>query len=120
FPAGSVDDGSVAQSPAGPDPAEFLADFSNVGQEVTVTGPGVGDLSTLPGDRFGPLSGTSMSAPVVTGAVACLLSRDANAYDMARDGARSQAIEALLTSSCRSLQFGAIYEGKGMPDPAIV
>ncbi len=120
FPAGSVDDGSLAQSPAGPDPAEFLADFSNVGQEVTVTGPGVGDLSTLPGDRFGPLSGTSMSAPVVTGAVACLLSRDANVYDMARDGARSQATEVLLTSSCRSLQFGAIYEGKGMPDPALV
>ncbi len=120
FPAGSVDDGSVAQKPEGTDSKEFLADFSNVGQEVTVTAPGVGDLSTLPGNRFGPLSGTSMAAPVACGAVACLLSLDASVYGMARDGSRSQAIEALLTANCRSLAFGEIYEGKGMPDPATV
>ena len=120
FPRGSLEGSDVAQVPAGGDPAEFLATFSNVGQEVTVTGPGVGDLSTLPGDRFGSLSGTSMAAPVVSGAVACLLSRDASVYAMARGGTRSQAIEDLLTASCRSLGFGPMYEGKGMPDPALV
>lgn len=120
FPRGSLESFDVAQVPAGGDPAEFLATFSNVGQEVTVTGPGVGDLSTLPGDRFGSLSGTSMAAPVVSGAVACLLSLDASVYAMARDGARSEAIEDLLIASCRSLGFGPMYEGNGMPDPALV
>ncbi|HWM62445.1 MAG TPA: S8 family serine peptidase [Solirubrobacterales bacterium] len=120
FPVGSLEESKVAQLPEGKDPDEFLASFSNVGQEVSVTAPGVGDLSTLPGDRFGPMNGTSMAAPVVAGAVACLLSKEAAVYEMARDFARSAAIENLLLENCRSLEFGAIYEGKGMPDPAVV
>lgn len=120
FPPGSVEEADVAQLPLGRDRAAFLAAFSNVGQEVSVTAPGVGDLSTLPGNRFGSLSGTSMAAPVVSGAVACLLSRNAGVFDMARDGARSKAIEDLLLASCAPLEFGPIYEGKGMPDPALV
>jgi subtilisin len=120
FPPGSAEEADVAQVPLGRERAAFLAAFSNVGQEVSVTAPGVGDLSTLPGNRFGSLSGTSMAAPVVAGAVACLLSRNASIFDMARDGARSQAIEDLLLGSCVPLEFGPIYEGKGMPDPALV
>jgi len=120
FPAGSLEESKVAQTPEGKDPAEFLASFSNVGQEVSVTAPGVGDLSTLPGDRFGPMNGTSMAAPVVAGAVACLLSKNPVVYEMPRDSARAASIEKLLLDNCRSLEFGAIYEGKGMPDPAVV
>jgi subtilisin family serine protease len=120
FPDGSVEEADVAQLPLGKDRAAFLAAFSNVGQEVSVTAPGVGDLSTLPGNRFGSLSGTSMAAPVISGVVACLLSRDAGVFEMARDGARSKAIEGLLLATCVPLEFGAIYEGKGMPDPALV
>lgn len=120
FPDGSAEEADVAQLPLGKDRAAFLAAFSNVGQEMSVTAPGVGDLSTLPGNRFGSMSGTSMAAPVISGVVACLLSRDAGVFDMARDGARSQAIESLLLASCVPLEFGAIYEGKGMPDPALV
>lgn len=120
FPPGSLEESNIPESPFGGDPNEFLADFSNVGQEVTVTGPGVGDLSTLPGNRFGPLSGTSMSAPVITGAVACLLSQSPSVFGMERGAERSQAIENLLTGSCRPLGFGKIYEGKGMPDPTMI
>lgn len=120
FPDGSVEEADVAQLPLGKDRAAFLAAFSNVGQEVSVTAPGVGDLSTLPGNRFGSLSGTSMAAPVISGVVACLLSRNAGVFDMARDRARSKAIEDLLLATCVPLEFGAIYEGKGMPDPALV
>lgn len=48
-----------------------LASFSNYGATtVDLAAPGEGILSTLPGDSYGTLSGTSMAAPHVTGAIA--------------------------------------------------
>jgi subtilisin family serine protease len=120
FPADSLDEGEIMRPPTSTDPEEFIAAFSNVGPEIAVTGPGVGALSTLPGDKFGALSGTSMASPVVAGAAACLLSRDTVTYGMPRDRARSDAIERLVQTSCVRRQFGAEYEGYGLPDPAMV
>lgn len=120
FPAGSLDESAVVRPPIGTDPDEFIAGFSNVGPQVAVTGPGVGALSTVPGDKFGAMSGTSMAAPVVSGAVACLLSQDSSVFGMARDAARSDAIEGILDGNRKPLGFGAIFEGGGLPDPANV
>lgn len=121
FPVGSIHEAEVLRPPTGTvDPAEFIAAFSNIGPEVAVTGPGVGVLSTLPGNAFGPLSGTSMAAPVVAGAAACLLSRDAVIYSMARTVARADAIQQLLQKNCVKRGFGAMYEGYGLPDPGVV
>jgi thermitase len=48
-----------------------LASFSNYGAaEVDLAAPGVAIYSTLPPNRYGPLNGTSMAAPHVTGAIA--------------------------------------------------
>lgn len=48
-----------------------LASFSNYGSEtVALAAPGVNILSTLPNNQYGEMSGTSMAAPEVAGAMA--------------------------------------------------
>lgn len=96
FPVGSLHDPEVLRPPSATDPDEFIAAFSNVGQDIRVTAPGVGVLSSLPGNAFGPMSGTSMAAPVVAGAAASLLSRNPAVLSMPRTRARSAAMERLL------------------------
>jgi hypothetical protein len=56
---------------------DALAFFSNVGSHTVHLGaPGQEILSTLPGSSYGILSGTSMAAPHVTGAVALLAAQN--------------------------------------------
>ncbi len=56
-------------------PDKYKADFSNYGALSTLSAPGVAIYNAFPGGNYDYLDGTSMAAPVVTGAVALLKSK---------------------------------------------
>ena len=111
--------GSVSASaimpPPGTDPNEFIADFSNIGPEIDVTGPGVGVVSTVPQQDFAVMDGTSMACPAVTGLAARLIASKPAILGMARDAARATAIADALLSTARSRGFTPPLEGRGLP-----
>ena len=65
-------EGEPTCSDRGPD--DTLANFSNWGKDIEIAAPGACILSTLPGNKYGSSSGTSMASPHVAGAAAVLAS----------------------------------------------
>ena len=114
FPSGTIQRGDV-KAPFGTDPKNFVADFSNIGSEIDVTGPGVGIISTVPGG-YVTMDGTSMATPAVAGIAARILGARPDILSMPRDEARSAAIAGALLTAASQLGFGAIFEGRGLPN----
>ncbi len=82
--------------------SDSVANYANTGaRTVTIAAPGDGILSTLPGNRYGAWSGTSMAAPQVAGALALL-------WDRHPDWSASQVIAKLKSS----VDTGAGFAGK--------
>ena len=69
FPAS--DDATIAVSAT--DENDDLASFSSTGPEIDLAAPGVDVLTTLPDDRYGYTSGTSLAAPHVSAAAAVVI-----------------------------------------------
>jgi subtilisin len=112
YPPNTVEGGDV-QSPFGADSKNYITSFSNVGQEIDLTGPGDGVISTFPGG-YAILDGTSMACPAVTGMAAKLLATRPDILGMSRDQARSDAIAKALFQKAKALGFGPTFEGQGL------
>ncbi|CAI2935805.1 S8 family peptidase [Aminobacter niigataensis] len=117
LPANAYDRWTVSSDRGDPDRDVFFATFSNEGHAPTridLIGPGAGVVSTVPGDQYAPMSGTSMACPAMTGAIARILSADPGVLTMPPNRARYQAMRQLAFASLRKHGFGAIREGGGM------
>lgn len=93
----------------------YAAQFTNIGPEVIAAAPGVGIISTLPGQGYGAMSGTSMAAPVACGLLAAALSRNPKILNMKRAKERSIEIQRLFFSMCVVAGFSKEFEGQGLP-----
>ena len=103
-------------SVAATDADDQLAPFSNYGfADVDMGAPGVGILSTIPGNEYGLKSGTSMAAPHVSGAAALLIAQnpDLKPYEvraiLMKSGDSIAALED-ITISGKRLNLAAALE----------
>lgn len=88
--------GAAGQATCWDDEDDTLATFSNAGASVHLAAPGVCIVSTSPGG-YAVLTGTSMAAPHVTGAVALYLHANNMAPAVDREGA--DAIKQAIISA---------------------
>ena len=117
FPKTSIGTSDIAAPRGVPGTQDFVADFSNIGPEIDLTGPGVAIVSTLPGTSHGPMNGTSMACPAVAGFAAFLLAADP-ALKQKVGAARSRAVKDALYAACKPQGFGRNFEGFGLPLPS--
>ncbi|MBL3649297.1 serine protease Isp [Bacillus sp. RHFS10] len=60
--------------------ARELSEFSNANKEIDLVAPGENIVSTLPNKKYGKLTGTSMAAPHVSGALALIKSYEEESF----------------------------------------
>ena len=97
----------------------FLANFSNIGPEITCIAPGNGIISTVPASADLPspyfaMDGTSMASPVATATLAALLAGDPNYKNLPRTAERAAYAGAALRKKAQSVGLSALYQGLGL------
>jgi hypothetical protein len=98
----------------------FLASFSCFGPTLACAAPGVGIVSTVPtrkglADPYMEMDGTSMASPAACGALAAILSQDADYKRLPRNATRTKRAASLLAEHCKPLGLAVQFEGRGLP-----
>ncbi|WP_413290680.1 S8 family serine peptidase [Bdellovibrio sp. HCB337] len=110
YPANNGLPNSITVAASGPN--DEKPSWSNYGlAKVHLASPGLNITSTLPGDKYGDLSGTSMATPLVSGIVALM-----KAQDPSLTGAQARAIlqvtgakaQIQTACNCRVDAFAAV------------
>ncbi|MBX9587848.1 MAG: S8 family serine peptidase [Hyphomonadaceae bacterium] len=114
YPRQSTEESDAAKPFGSVDKDAFIGAFSNVGPQIDVAGPGVGVVSTMPGDAYGVMSGTSMACPGVVGFAASLLASKQPIMNAGK-GERVKLLQEALFATCRVQGFGRDFEGFGLP-----
>lgn len=95
------------------DPGGQLYRWANRGEHIDFSAPGVRVLTTRAGGGFGPESGTSMAAPVVSAYLACALAEHAGDADRATRALAERAED--LGAPARDAEYGY-----GLLTPALI
>jgi hypothetical protein len=92
-------------------------EFSNYGSFLSMTAPGYAIHTAWPGNRYATISGTSASAPVVTGAIAATMSSGSGITMSARQAAETvmkYSNEAGIPGPDSEFGFGILDMGRVM------
>jgi subtilisin len=91
---------------AASDSSDSRASFSSTGPAVELIAPGVSILSTLPGNKYGSYSGTSMASPHVAGVAALVWAAD--------PGLSNEQVRNILRTTAEDLKLSSNHQGYGL------
>ena len=88
------------------DKDDNIASWSSRGEEVELAAPGVSVYSTLPGNKYGTYSGTSMASPHVAGVAALVWATDSTLTN--------EEVRQTLQKTAEDLGLSSSHQGYGL------
>lgn len=100
YPANAAFDNTIVV--AASDPNDAITPWSNYGRKsVSLGSPGLKIMSTLPGNTYAELSGTSMATPLVSGVIALLKAQNSSLTGMqVRSILEQTGNKAVIETAC--------------------